>query len=130
MSARGGALCRRVRVGSLDVRLGQRPLPDNDGYEFLWCGDVVGRLRWNDGRDNAEAGWWLEPVRGEPRLVWRSSSDADLGRERVEHEPAARWFAQAMLASEIAGHTGPARTSDLSRVRREEDDESGPERKR
>jgi len=96
-------------VGSLDVRLSQRPLPDDDGYEFLWRGAVVGTLRWTDGRDNVEAGWWLEPAGGEPRLVWRSAGDADLGLERVEHEPAARWFAQAMLASEMAHDVGPQR---------------------
>jgi hypothetical protein len=98
-----------VRVGSLDVRLSQRPLPDNDGYEFLGRGAVVGTLRCNDGRDNVEAGWWLEPARGEPRLVWRSARDADLSLERAEHEPAARWFAQAMLASEIADDLDPLR---------------------
>jgi hypothetical protein len=109
MSVRGGAPCRRVRVGSLDVRLSQRPLPDDDGYEFLWREAVVGTLRWSDGRDNVEAGWWVEPARGEPRLVWRSAGDADLSLERAEHEPAARWFAQAMLASEIADEMGPGR---------------------
>jgi hypothetical protein len=106
-SARGGALGRRVRVGSLAVRLSERPRPDDDGYEFLWRGAVVGTLRWEDGRANVEAGWWLEPVCGEPRLVWRSAGDADLDRERVEHEPAARWFAQAMLASEIVDDIRP-----------------------
>jgi hypothetical protein len=109
MSARGGAPCSHVRVGSLAVRLNQRPLPDDDGYEYVWRGAVVGTLRWNDGGNNVEAGWWLEPARGEPRLVWRSAVDADLSRERVEHEPAARWFAQAMLASAIADDLDPLR---------------------
>jgi hypothetical protein len=109
MSARGGAPCSHVRVGSLAVRLSQRPLPDDDGYEYVWRGAVVGTLRWSDGGNNVAAGWWLESARGEPRLVWRSAVDADLSRERVEHERAARWFAHAMLASEIADDLDPFR---------------------
>jgi len=91
------------------VLLTERPVPDRDGHEFLWRGEVSGILRWADGTGDVAAGWWLEPTTGESSLVWRSAGDADRARDQIEHEPAACWFAQAMLASAIADALGAGR---------------------